>query len=308
MVDTIQKALITGGTGYIGSNLARYLVHQGWEVHLIIRPDSKQFLIQDIIESITIHIHHGSTQEMIEIMDKARPTVVFHLASLFLAQHSSKDIEGLIQSNILFSTQLVEAMTVTGINYLINTGTSWQHYQNSDYNPVCLYAATKQAFEDIITYYTETTSLKAITLKLFDTFGPKDPRNKLLSLLCKAANDKISLSMSPGEQLIDLVYIDDVLEAFLQAAENLLSGRGVMNHCYAVSSGNPLKLQDVVKVFERVTRRKLQIHWGGRPYREREVMIPWNKYICLPGWYPKISLEDGLRKIDFKATLLLVNK
>lgn len=292
-----NRALITGGTGYIGSNLARYLVKQHWDVHLIIRPESELFLIQDIMDSITVHVHHGSTQEMITIVDKAKPTVVFHLASLFLVQHTSNDIDELIQSNVLFSTQLVEAMVVNGINYLVNTGTSWQHYQNSDYNPVCLYAATKQAFQDILTFYVETTSLKAITLKLFDTYGPNDPRNKLFTLLRKAAKEEIILSMSPGEQLIDLVYIDDVLSAFLLAAENLISSQ-IGEIEYAVSSGNSLKLKELVHIYEKVTNQKILINWGGRPYRPREVMNPWNKCKVLPGWTPKVRLEDGIKRME----------
>ncbi len=61
-----QTVLVTGGTGFIGSNLARNLVQQGWNVHLIVRPDSKFDLIQDIKQKLTCHVFKGSTTEMAE--------------------------------------------------------------------------------------------------------------------------------------------------------------------------------------------------------------------------------------------------
>ena len=69
-----------------------------------------------------------------------------------------------MSSNITFGTQLVEAMVANGCYQFVNTGTSWQHYENDEYNPVNLYAATKQAFEDILRYYVETSALRVITL------------------------------------------------------------------------------------------------------------------------------------------------
>ena len=289
-------ALITGATGYIGSNLSRCLANMGWDVHLLIRPCSKKNLIKDILNVVILHEFDGSTSNMIKILNDANPTIVFHLASLFLAQHKSDDIESLIQSNITFSTQLVEAMVLNKIYYLINTGTSWQHYENCSYNPVCLYAATKQAAEDIFTFYVETTALKIVTLKLFDTFGPNDPRNKLIPLLRKIAKQNVSLDMSPGEQLIDIVYIDDVINAFLIAAKKLING-DISEGNYAISSGTPIKLKELVEIYESVIKQNLSINWGDKPYRNREVMVPWNTGESLPGWIPNVSLEEGLRRL-----------
>ena len=189
-------------------------------------------------------------------------------------------------------------MAVNGLQRLVNTGTSWQHYENKEYSPVCLYAATKQAFKAILQYYTETSSLKAITLKLFDTYGPDDPRQKLFTMLRKIARDQTPLAMSPGEQMIDLVYIDDVLDAFIIAAD-LLEHASVPEHGeYAVSSGAVIKLKDLVALYSRIIDRPLPITWSGRPYRPREVMTPWSGGSPLPGWRPKIKLEEGIMRME----------
>jgi nucleoside-diphosphate-sugar epimerase len=233
---------------------------------------------------------------MVRIVREAAPCVVFHLASLFLSQHTSDDVERLIQSNVLLGTQLAEAMSVCGVKRLLNTGTSWQHYQNQDYSPVNLYAATKQAFEDVLQYYVEAAGLQVITLKLFDTYGPNDPRPKLLQLLSHASREGKPLDMSPGEQSIDLVHIDDVVEAFGIAARRLLNEQVTGHESYAVGSGQAMRLQDVVMVFESAAGVKVPVRWGRRPYRVREVMVPADNLERLPGWSPRIKLEDGLRE------------
>ncbi len=233
---------------------------------------------------------------MVACVARAKPDVVFHLASLFLSQHTAKDIELLIQSNVLFGNQLLEAMVVNKVNCIINTGTSWQHYNNEDYNPVCLYAATKQAFEDILTYYTEATPIKAVTLQLFDTYGLDDPRPKLFRLLAKTAKTGEVLAMSPGDQQIDLVYIDDVINAYLCAKETvdtLTEG----HQLYAVSSGKPLPLREVVALYEKVLGMKLNIAWGQRSYRPREVLVTWDRGRPIAGWKPQVSLADGIQRI-----------
>ncbi|MBN1548311.1 MAG: NAD-dependent epimerase/dehydratase family protein [Syntrophaceae bacterium] len=293
-----RVALVTGATGFVGSHLVRQLLKERWETHIITRSSSSLTQIEDIASKINVHQHNGTTDSLITIVKEAEPKIVFHLASLFLAQHASEDIERLVQSNLLFGVQLAEAMVSQGVTKLINTGTSWQHFQNEPYNPVCLYAATKQALEDILKFYVKASKLKVITLKLFDTYGPDDPRPKLFTLLRKVADEQTELAMSPGEQLIDLVYVDDVFDGYILAAKRLLDNKVSGMEEYAVSSENPISLKDLVAVYSQTLRKPLPIKWGGRPYRVREVMVPWSKGKRLPEWKAKIGLVEGIKRME----------
>jgi len=223
-----------------------------------------------------------------------RPDTIFHLASLFLAQHTPGQVEPLVLSNVLLGAQLLEAMRAGGVQGLVNAGTAWQNFSGDEYLPVNLYAATKQAFADILLYYVETAGVRAVTLKLFDSYGPGDTRRKLLHMLLECMRSGQPLAMSGGEQVLDLVHVDDLCRAFLRAAELIADPAQPANAVYAVSGGQRRTLRAVVATVERAAGRPLPIVWGARPYREREVMQPWSGP-PVPGWQPQIGLEDGLR-------------
>lgn len=295
LIDT-KSALVTGATGYIGSRLVGGLLANGWQVSVVIRPSSSQQLLQPYLHRVTCYIHDGSMDKMIRTMDSVRPAVVYHLAALASSEHKIEDVERLVNTNVLFSTQLVEAMLRCGVRNLVNTETFWQHYEGDAYNPVCLYAATKQAFLDILRYYVSTKRISAISLVLYDTYGPDDPRMKLFVLLKQTAQSKQQIDMTPGEQIVDMTHIEDVVAAYLRAGEMLLSERCEGIAIYAVTSGQRMKLRKLVELFIRETGISLQPNWGGRPYRAREVMEPWIGQ-PLPGWWPKIDLTTGIRDV-----------
>jgi len=293
----MSNYLITGATGFVGSNIARTLLEAKNNIYIICRKSSSFHYMDDIKKNISIFEYDGNINNLIDYLKEVRPLAVFHLASLFLSTHKFTDIHNLIDSNILFGTQLLEAMTLAEVKYFINTSTSWQHYNNRLYDPVCLYAATKEAFEKILKYYTSTQQINAITLELFDTYGRGDQRKKLMFLLKEASRTGKELKMSPGDQELDLVYIDDVVSAFL-CALNLLRNDNLTEDKYTVTSGRVLKLKKIVQIYSQISRKKLKILWGGREYRKREIMKTWKEYTLLPNWKPRVTLEEGIRKIE----------
>ena len=220
---TCRRALITGVTGFIGSNLANRLIAEGWYVGAIVRPESNISQIKFMLNKIKIYQYDGTILSLQTAINDFLPDVVFHLASLASLNQSEEDIGTLLDANIIFGAKLLEAMRKEGVTNFINTGTVWQHYEGKQYSPVNLYAATKQAFEVILQYYVEAHKLKAITLTLSDTYGPKDPRDKLINLLLDGAKNRSVLEMTPGHQLISLTHITDVISAYLSASELLIS-------------------------------------------------------------------------------------
>lgn len=286
-----MKILLTGVTGYIGQAVMTHLHNCGHEVHGIVRKN-----VNKGDTSLYYHMLEEKSSNLVEILQGVKPDVVIHIASLFLASHTYEKIEELIQSNITFPTQLLEAMASTGVTCLINTGTSWQHYESAEYNPVNLYAATKQAFEDIVKYYTEAKLFNCLTLKIYDSYGPNDTRGKLIPFLDTLAASQKVLDMSLGEQEINLVHIFDICKAYEIAVQQIKNVEPGFNQTFGLMSENSLSLKKLVKIYEQANNCRLNINWGGREYREREVMKPANNLKKLPGWVAEYPLEIGLNR------------
>jgi nucleoside-diphosphate-sugar epimerase len=285
--------LITGATGFVGTHLARRILANGTAVGCIVRDTSDTAKLP---AGAAVLRHDGSTEQLHDIVGRFAPDCIVHLASYFVAEHRPQDVAPLIASNLLFAAQLADATAAAGVGQFINTGTAWQHYEGAAYDPVCLYAATKQAFDDILRYYRERFGLRVVTLELSDTYGPGDPRKKLVPLLLECIRDRQRLAMSPGEQCISLVFISDVVAAFVQAIEIVGGLRRGEERRFGVAATEEPSLRELVAIVEREAGVKLDIGWSERPYRRREVMRPW-RGPALPGWCPKIDLASGIRLI-----------
>jgi nucleoside-diphosphate-sugar epimerase len=292
-----MRRLLTGATGFIGSHLARRLAAEEGELHVVVRGSSAPTARPRLPLTAKIHLYDGSTESMVALVGETRPDVVFHLASLAVSEHTTAQLRPLIDSNVLFPTQLLEAMTLVGARRFINMGSAWQHFEGRPYSPTGLYAGTKQAFEVIARFYAEARGLEAMTLKLFHAYGPRDPRARVVTQLVRAARTGAHLPMTPGEQFVDLVYIDDVIEALLAAERRLVASEASGCQSFAIATEKPLRIRELADLVERVTDRPLDIGWGELPYKERAVMTRFSLGELIPDWAPRVSLEEGIRRL-----------
>lgn len=102
--------------------------------------------------------------------------------------------------------------------------------------------------------------------------------------------------MSPGRQIIDINYVENVADGYIKMAELLSSKAGgkFKGKTFSLSSGERVTLKKLSKIFEKVSGKKLNINWGKKPYKNREIMSPWGKGNNVPGWKPKIPLEQAI--------------
>lgn len=284
-----MNILVTGATGFIGTNLTKELRKQH---NLFIlgqfegdpeKLNLPGYIMTDDIPQLASYIKDHQIEGII------------HLASLYLTVHKPEQVKDLVSSNVFFGTAVLEAASLAGcVKWFLNTGSIWQNYntKGTEYNPVNLYAATKQAFIDMAKYYTDVFGIRFCTLKLCDTYGPNDTRRKLFKLFKDYSESGDVLKMSPGGQLIDILYISDIVAGFIQLT-NLLASDTPLKEEYVLSSGRQIPLKEVADLFMTVSGRKVNIEWGGLPYRSREVMVPWKGEI-VPGWQAMVKLEEGI--------------
>ena len=292
-----NSCIITGATGYIGSNVLRHLLSKGWNIHIISDPKFGYSNIEDVLSLIDVFEYDGNIKNLCDYFNKVKVDVVFHLAAAVITNHNPEQVKTLIQSNVQFGAEILEAMKNAETKLIVSTGSYWQNYNCDEYNPVDLYAATKEAFEKILKYYTEVEGIRAITLRLFDVYGTGDKRPKLWNIIKEYAGTDKVLDISPGDQLLDMVFISDVCTAFEQAYKLLFECEDIQNVVYGVYTGHRRSLRDIVELYKSILDKPVSINYGGKAYKKREVMIPTEKLTMLPGWNYKINVEDGLRKI-----------
>ena len=283
---TERHALVTGATGFVGTALVRRLVADGWDVDALVRTDTAS-----LPEGVRHRVIPDSVDGMIELVADLDPTHCFHLATAFRGVHTPADITPMIDANLGFGTLVAEACARIPNLRFVNTATVWQHFDAAPYSPVSLYAATKQAFADLLVFYTEVEGLAVHTLELTDTYGPDDPRPKLIPVLLRAGAEGTRLEMTDGTQLIDLVHVEDAVGALLATAA------APPGPSYGARGDGAITLRELVDRFQAATGLTLNVAWGARPSRPREMLRPWMTAAPPPEWSPQIRLDDGLRAL-----------
>ena len=276
-----MRVLVTGATGFLGANLVSKLQTQNLRVGCLLRSDSSSAYLNSLAkrnlnEPVTLKMT-ASYDNLDELVHQFSPTITVHIAAHPGGSRDTETIKKQVDSNILFPSLLLQHCLENDCKSLIYIGTSWQSIYGRGYKPFDFYSATKQSFENIVDDYV-LEGFRAINLRMFDLFGPNDPRKKLMTLLENIALTGESLDMSPGEQKIDLVHVDDAVAAIQIAMKRLKNNAYGTHERFCVSGGRPQSLKDIVRNFEVKNRVALNIKWGARNYRDREVMMPTSEF------------------------------
>ncbi|RAX54108.1 dTDP-glucose 4,6-dehydratase [Helicobacter sp. 16-1353] len=286
--------VITGASGFIGKNLIQAL-NKKYRIIALVRQDSNVENLDDC--EIYRYIDTKNLADF--LATKMHILGVIHLATLYLKNHNANDVKNLIDSNITFGSEVCQALAMIEFQgWFINVGTFWQFYKNMPNNPLNLYAASKSAFNSIIDFYANTTNITFTSMFLNDTYGPNDTRNKIFNIWINMKEGEI-LEMSGGMQLIDLIYIDDIIDAFKVLIDLLDSPYRNLaeNKRFALHSKERKTLRELADIFQKITNKKLDIRWGAKPYMERENFIPFEGGDTLPNWKEKTSFEIGIKKL-----------
>lgn len=293
----MKRTLISGVTSFLGRELAASLQADGIEVHAVVRPESDLGILGDLSRAPVLHTHDGSDAGLADLVAAAQPEAIFHLAGHYLREHQPGNVGELIRDNVQFGSQLLDAATQAGCRRFVNAGSYFQFMDGDAYRPVNLYAAAKQAFADILAYYGDARGMRTATLVVFDTYGPRDRRPRLMNAIRDAQRHGTELPLPARDVTVDFVFGDDVVAAFRRAADLLETGpANVAGGTFAVTSGERRTIAEIVSLFEEIGGKPVRVRPGGWPDAPRAVAALWNGLV-LPGWRPAVPLREGIRRL-----------
>ena len=295
----MRRALLTGGNGFIGSALIAALRASGFEVHALAHRHRDK--LEHLLPAPQIHLQGESPYSVAEVVTALEPEVIFHLAAVYAEPDWISGIASMIDGNIALGAGLLFGASHCKRRVsFVNTGTYWQFSQAGEYTPNTLYTATKQAFQDLLHYYEQKGLVSALTLVLYDTFGPGDDRNKLWTRLIRMGKGEC-IALSEGTQTIQLVHLEDVVRGFLQAAAWLKLGQPAKT-TYALSARRSSTLREMVLDLNERAHLELELKWGQMPAWEGQVPQPWVGE-RLPGWEPQTDVLDAMisEALEFRA-------
>ena len=287
-----MRVLVTGASGYIGHHVCLEALARGWEVHALARERSD-------LRGLEVHRHDidGSMASLDQAVAASRPDVVMHLASMVKARPAPDETGAMVEANIGLGAKLLDAMARRGCTRFVNASTYWVHDAAGGHDPNTLYAATKLAFERIVSFHARRGALAAVSLVLFDVYGPSDWRGKLLGVLAAAMREGRTLDMSPAEQVLDMVHVRDVASGFALAATRLMAaspGQEPGHERFSLGGGERRTLRDIVELAARLRGAPVPARFGTRPYDSFQIMTPVSSVEPLPGWSPSVTLERGI--------------
>lgn len=287
--------LISGVTGYIGANLSKALADKGFDVYGLARQSSSHEYVKNVNPKIKI-LEFTRYEELNDVVSKVKPSIMVHLATKFSVENDSEIFRDLLSSNLEFGLYLADVCVQNNVGAFINTNSSWQFNEAGEVHPTNLYAASKSAFDSLLSHYAANEQIRVMNLVLYDVYGAMDPRGKLISSLPELAAKGQELLLSGGEQKLSLVYIDDVVQAYVNCCLGMFENevKSIMPR-YAVKADDEITLRDAVALFNKHSPTELDCIFGARPYRKNEVMKPCGGIITLPGWKQTITFENGIK-------------
>jgi len=296
-------ALVTGGSGFIGCNLVKRLVKYGYEVNLIVRPNSDISGLNGFKGKVKFY--HGDICDadfLKRVVLNIKPDRVYHLAASIKRDRDLKVIDELMKSNFIGTLNLLDAVKNASLESFVFASTSDVYgdgeppfKESQAINPLNPYALSKAAAEMVCKLYFKTFGVPIVVLRMTIVYGPhQKPELLIPELIIKAIKNQ-DFKMTGGEQERDVIFIDDVIDAFIKASSN----KKAIGETINIGSGKKYKIIDIVKTILDMMGNPIIPQIGALEYRKNEI---WKLYCNnkkardLIGWKPVTSLQEGIKK------------
>jgi UDP-glucose 4-epimerase len=299
------KAVVTGGAGFIGSNLVDALLERGDEVVIVddLSTGKRENVEQALANGarlVEADIRDG--QALIDLFDQERPEVVFHFAAQIDVRKSVSDTPLDAMINVVGTINVLEAAKRAGTGRVVNSSTGGAIYgegriipapEDHPAEPEAPYGQSKFAAEGYLELYRRLHGLSTISLRYGNVYGPRqDPLGEagVIAIFCgRLIEGEKPTVFGDGEQTRDYVYVGDVVAANLAAAES--DGTGAFN----IGTGKQTSVLDLVEALDKLADGSFEADMApARPGEVQHIALDYTRAREELGWEPKVDLGEGL--------------
>jgi CDP-paratose synthetase len=278
-----KTLLITGGNGFLGSNLVKSLI-KDYNIIILENKNSNFSNLQTQLGQITSYRYEIDSFNKIFTDNKIN--FVLHTAADY---GRSEEYSFVPDTNLIMPLKLLESSIQNKVECFINTDTVLDRFVSD-------YALSKNHFREWLII--KQNNIKAVNIKLEHFYGPGAGKNNFITMMMNRllSNEK-EIELTFGEQIRDFVYYKDVVEAYLIILNNI----SVLPHYseFQVASGQLIKLKDLVELMKNLTGSTSELIFGAVPYRQNELMKSEsdNTKLLQLGWQPKFTINEGLKEV-----------
>lgn len=294
---TRHKVLLTGAAGFVGSHLARLLIHEGHDVTAIVRPDSDRWRIADVDGLNLIHADLTNLAAIKPHLRAQRADICIHLAWKGWSGKAEADAN---LTSLGISLELLRSMSELGIKRFVAAGTCFEYHlaarrlsEASPLVPHDLYGICKKSLFEVADEFSQLTGVSVVTPRLFYSYGPYEDQRRLVPSIVQALLRGEVAKVTPGAQIRDYLHVEDIARAiWMIATSDATAGVNV-------ASGDPVTIAQVATRLAEIVGRPDLLALGQLHYRDGEpmhILGDATKLRRTLGFVPQYDLNSGLRQ------------
>jgi len=299
-----MRTIVTGATGFIGSNLTRALLKRGDEIHLLLRRGSDTWRLADILPHVNIvYCDLLDSNSIRRTVGEIKPDLIFHCA-VYGGFPAENNLDKICATNVFATINLFNAAAKRGIKGFVNVSSSSEYglkerpmSEKDERAPTTNYGVSKAVATDYVSLMAKKDGVPAITVRLFSPFGYYESKNRLFpSILLNIVRDE-DITIGDPSSARDFIFITDVVDGILALAEKCGEFPGEV---FNIGSGVQRTVGEVAELALKASGKHLKILSGNpttRAYDSRTWVADMTKTFAHVDWRPKHPLEESIKTL-----------
>lgn len=292
-----MKILITGGDGFIGSNLVPRLIAEGHSIVVISNIKNSNSNNSEIIHVIGDFDDNNILNNYLPDVD-----LVIHLAYSTVPENSMKNPVFDIKSNVIPTLNLLKKMAEHNVKKVVFVSSGGAVYgensqegitEDSLLNPISSYGISKMMIENSIQLLARNFNMDFCILRIANAYGPghtnKNNQGVINIWLHNVQNDLPIVIMGNGSVKRDYIHVSDIVEAFITVISQNISG------VYNIGTSVGTSLKDIINLIETRLNKKANVNYiENRGYDVQCNILSFSKFNSISGWKPMVNIESGI--------------